>query len=1043
MGYRLGLDLGTNSIGWTALTIDPAKDGLDRFSLLDMGVRIFPDSREPAKGGRVGDSLAVARRIGRGMRRNRDRGKNRMTYMMRYLIDLGLMPSDKEVRRGLEALNPYQLRAEGLERPLSPFELGRALFQLGLRRGFKSNRKENKDATQETARTQQISALREALGNKTLGQFLWLRLQAGEPVRFKEGTDWFPDRTMYADEFNALKDAQLPHHQLSEEEWDRLRDNCILFQHPLRPVDRGRCTLRPEYRRAHRDTPIAQWFRIYQDVGNLRWIDEELQSHPLTPEQRDAIVQTLLTQKSVTWGGIRKLKAVDGKPLFHRDYRFNLESEQRKKLDGHKIAIWMKADERLQDLWETILPDTLDDIFEDLHGTLEDDKLIPHLIRKHKITQEQAEAFASLPLGSMTVNLSRQAMEELLPIMRDQGLEYFDAVTQLCDEQGNPLHHSALARVEKSEKLPYYGEILSQSVMGEDATKDPETDPEGHFGRIANPTVHVALNQLRVLVNSLIDRFGEAPAEIHVELSRDLKLGPKQRNEINKEIAKNTKRNEKLTVLWQDISKGRDATARDLKKVKLWEELSTDIMARRCVFTGKNIAGHHLVNGEVEIEHILPFSRTLDDTMANLTLSFKGANRVKGNNSPFEAFGDNRHPDFDWEGILDRASRLPKNKRWRFAEGAMEKWEGENDFIARQMTDNAYIARSARKYLNCLTDNVVPAPGRLTAMLRGKWHLNLGEDGRKSRADHRHHAIDAFVVALSDRSVLQRVSRLSARGADDRLHLDIPELPSQLRQEFKEKLDNVLISYKQDHGIQGRYFNETSYGVLPESQHREGYNLVTRKPIASLSPKELDAIRDPLIQANVKEHLYDLGWYDLSKADQVKKLPEYLSAFGKAHNIHRLRILVKNQSAIPIQSAPHKAYAPDSYVCCDIWVLPKGKKGKWKQGEETWQGVFWNYAECAKFSPGLPDQNVQKPHPAARFVMRIFKDDMVSYLEDGREHIMRVAGFSTTNNRLDLKPHNLADAPQKFFSINALGDKGLCQVFVSPDGRYLNKRRNP
>ncbi|WP_417832789.1 type II CRISPR RNA-guided endonuclease Cas9 [Terasakiella sp.] len=325
MGYRLGLDLGTNSIGWTVLTVDPVKEGLERFSLLDMGVRIFPDSREPAKGGRVGDSLAVARREGRGMRRNRDRGKNRMAYMMRYLVDLGLMPSDKEERHELENLNPYQLRAEGLERPLSPFELGRALFQLGLRRGFKSNRKESNEAKEETARAQQINTLREALGNKTLGQFLWQRLQAGESVRFKEGTDWFPDRAMYAEEFNVLKDRQLPHHQLSEEEWDRLRDNCILFQHPLRPVERGRCTLRPEYRRAHRDTPIAQWFRIYQDVGNLRWIDEELQSHPLTPEQRDAIVQTLLTQKTVTWGGIRKLKDADGKPLFHRDYRFNLE----------------------------------------------------------------------------------------------------------------------------------------------------------------------------------------------------------------------------------------------------------------------------------------------------------------------------------------------------------------------------------------------------------------------------------------------------------------------------------------------------------------------------------------------------------------------------------------------------------------------------------------------------------------------------------------------------------------------------------------------
>ena len=1037
MRYRLGLDLGTNSIGWTTLEIINDNKGLDRFLFRDMGVRIFPDGREPAKGGRVGDSLAVSRRVARGMRRNRDRSKNRMAYMISSLIELGLMPKDKAERKKLERLNPYQLRAEALVRPLTAYELGRALFHLGLRRGFKSNRKDTATDTESSERKKQISELRQVLENRTLGQFLWERLKDEKAVRFRENSEWFPERAMYAEEFDAIQEAQSPHHILTVDNWMHLKNNCVLFQHPLHPVERGRCTLYPEFHRAHRDTPIAQWFRIFQDITHLRWVDTQQNDHPLTEEQRNAIIQKLLVQKSgITWGAIRKLKNSRGTLLFPRDTRFNLESDNCKQLKPHKIAIWMQSNENLKELWNNLDATSLDDIFEKLHGSLDDEVLIASLVREHKISPEQAEALSALPIGSTTMNLSREVMEDLLPIMRDQGLEYYDAVTQLTDGEGTPLHHSQLENIEKREILPYYGELLSRSLLGGDPGIDPDNNPEGHFGRIANPTVHVALNQLRVVVNALIQRFGNPPEEIHVELSRDLKLGPKQRSEINREIAKNTRRNEKLREEWEKISNGRTATARDLRKLKLWEELGTDIMTRRCVFTGKNIAAHHLLNGDVEIEHILPFSRTLDDTNANTTLAFKGANLEKGNQTPFEAFGNNRRLNFNWDEILERASRLPKSKRWRFSENAMERWEGENDFIARQLTDNAYIARAARKYLSCLTDHIVPAPGKLTALIRGKWKLNFGDNQTKSRDDHRHHAVDSFVIALSDRSLLNKISKMSARGTDSKLYVYIPELPEQLKTDFRAKFHNLLASYKQDHGVQGQYFNETAYGILTNPTP-DGYNLAVRKPLINLSPNELDAIQSNKTRTMIFRYLENHGWSTFTKDQQNKKLPELLTSFGREKNVRRVRILVKNQSVIQIKSAPHKAYAPDSFVCCDIWSFPKGKPGNWHKDKQIWRGEFWNYAECAK---GVPEKNLKKPHPAARYRMRLFKDDLVSFLENGEEKVMRVAGFSTTNNKLDLKPNCIADAPRQYISINQLGEKQLRQVFISPDGRYLNRR---
>ena len=85
--YRLGLDLGTNSVGWAALALDQNNEPL---KIIDSGVRIFSDGREP----KTGEPLAIARRIARGMRRRRDRFLSRKKTLMNYLIQINLIESN-------------------------------------------------------------------------------------------------------------------------------------------------------------------------------------------------------------------------------------------------------------------------------------------------------------------------------------------------------------------------------------------------------------------------------------------------------------------------------------------------------------------------------------------------------------------------------------------------------------------------------------------------------------------------------------------------------------------------------------------------------------------------------------------------------------------------------------------------------------------------------------------------------------------------------------------------------------------------------------
>lgn len=135
MKYRLGLDLGTNSIGWSVFSLDEENDVLE---LVDMGVRIFSDGRDPQSK----EPLAVARRTARGQRKLIYRRKIRRKQTFRLLQAQGLFPAAKEECLKLKLLNPYELRITALDKKLEPYELGRALFNLAVRRGFKSNRKD-------------------------------------------------------------------------------------------------------------------------------------------------------------------------------------------------------------------------------------------------------------------------------------------------------------------------------------------------------------------------------------------------------------------------------------------------------------------------------------------------------------------------------------------------------------------------------------------------------------------------------------------------------------------------------------------------------------------------------------------------------------------------------------------------------------------------------------------------------------------------------------------------------------------------------------
>ncbi|GAB4127638.1 MAG: hypothetical protein Kow00104_12900 [Rhodothalassiaceae bacterium] len=984
MTYRLGIDLGTNSLGWCLL----ARDADGRPSgIIDAGVRIYSDGRKP----KDEQSLAVARRMARSMRRRRDRYLRRRRNLLRALIAAGLMPADPKASKALESLDPFALRARGLDEKLSPHEFGRALFHLSQRRGFKSNRltdgAEEDESGKVKAGVARLEAMIEEKGARTLGEYYHLmrseaadashvpsiraRLRKLAPDDKQPSYPFYPSRDLVAAEFEALWQAQAKSHPglLTPELHDRLH-HIIFYQRPLKKPVVGRCLYNPQEERLPRAHPLFQRFRILQELNNLRIIDR-LDSRPLRREERDRLFEELLRSNDMKWTQMRKLL---GLPV---RMHFNFEGENRKGLDGDLTAYRIEQDRKSKGVvrpgmgkrWRALDDSRKAELVRHLLDAAEPDELIAWLMAEHDLPEDVARALSDVQLPDGHSTLGETAMRAITEEMEENYLRYDEAVVA-----AGYCHHSDRGcKGELLSELPYYAEILTSDVIP--GNGDPEDgNIESRLGRLTNPTVHIGLNQIRRLVNLLIARHGR-PAMIVVELGRELKQNKKDREAAQKAQRENAARNDRARALFAEV--GAYDTGENRMRYRLWKE-----QGEVCPYTGEVISARALFSAEYEIDHILPFSRTLDNSAANKVIARAEANREKRDRSPYEAWG---HLPI-WETIEAEARKLPKGKRWRFAANAMHRFEKEErDFLDRQLTETRYLGRLAHDYLKAVCPQVWVTTGQLTALVRGKLGLNdllaghnlpeVEGGASKNREDHRHHAIDAFVVGLMDRGFLNRAARDSGRyeREEARERIIVPEPFPLYREHLRAVLERLVVSHRPDHGTAGQMHNDTAYGLVREDKGGK-WLVVTRKPIDSFEKAaNLDKIRDDRIRNDLLERTFGLSGKDF-------KLE--IERYARETGTRRLRI-VEPLSVIIMkdrEGRPYKAYKGDANHRIEIWRLPDGK----------WTSVIVSMFEAN----AMKDKGATRPHPAAKLVMRLHKNDMIAIEENGARRMLRVVQVS-------------------------------------------------
>ncbi len=1083
--YRLGLDMGSNSIGWWVIWLR-WNEQLKRYEPDAQGpggVRIFPDGRDPQSK----TSNAVGRRVARSARKRRDRFLQRQGDLINALVRYGLFPEDVAARKALETVDPYQLRRDALTGALPAHHVGRALFHLNQRRGFSSNRKaeRGKDSekgaikqAEEQLETQMGEAKAPTMGAyfadrhlpkplvdrqeairtelKKLGKDhltgnarkkAWAKARKklfgdavlgpeaapegvrarAEMVGAKATYEFYPTRQLVEKEFTAIWTAQAPHHPAMTEAARAHIHHVIFHQRPLKDPIVGKCTLDPAKTSIDKDPdgyrtpwshPLAQRFRIFQEARNLEVREAGQGSRRLTKDESDYIARALLAQKALAFDKMRSDLNLSS------EARFNLESEKRKGLDGDQTAARLSDKKAFGKAWRGFPQEKQAEIIGRLLDTEDDSEIVGWLMAECGLDEAAATRVANMPLPDGHCRFGLRALRKIMPVLEGNfsddgvsGIRLYDAA-KLAD----PMYDVAKAPTgEILDYLPYYGDWLQDDVVGSAHVTDKK---EKRFGQYPNPTVHIGLGQLRRVVNELIREYG-APAEIVIEFTRELKLSEQEKAEKQREQAGNQRRNEERKAKIREVFGDEyDPTPTDLLKMRLWEELAPgDGLDRKCPYTGHSISVRRLLSAEVDIDHILPFQMTLDDSAANKTVCLRDANRYKRKRTPFEAFG-NSPSGYNWDDISARAALLPRNKRWRFDKDAREQFEAKGGFLARQLNETGWLARIAKKYLMAVTDpNAIwVVPGRLTSMIRGKWGLNallpdhnyagvrdrdesftastndLEFSGVKNRADHRHHAIDGFVAAMTDRSLLWKMA--SAYDVDrDKIEIPTPWDKDKLRSDLKAALDAMVVSHKPDHGVQGKLHEDTAYGVLkvPETVEDKGKaverHFVRRKLIEGLTPKEVVNIRDPKLRKDV------LDFIVAKKADGVDPKTALLAFRDQANGPHtrlglrRVRVLVAEDPAYTVGIASrrdgsvYKAYAAGENLYVDIIEDARGR---------------WVGRAVTRFQANQPGSI--PPAPEGRPVMRLFKGDLLAVDHRGVRTVVVVRQLR--QSLTFLAPHN-------------------------------------
>lgn len=754
MEYRIGLDIGIGTIGWAVVS---AKDDTHEARIEDFGTRIF-DSGENEKSRA---SNCQGRRGFRGVRRLERRRNHRKELLFSHfqnngLIDACFFDETADIQNG----DVYRLKVRGLEEKLSPAELYKCLVHSCNHRGYRDFYEKDEDDLDDEASVNadaanKLEASFRASGLRTISEYLLAEYCEGEYVKLRNREDGIQPYTLIRrglmqEEAELILKSQQRFHPALTDEVVR-KTIVIIFRQrdfedgPGDPNDPdrkyfgfletlGKCTFYRDEVRGFRGTVLADVYAVTNTLSQYRFVNTKTGEYLLTPEIAKELVDTLLTKANLTMTDVKSILKRHG---------FKLLKGERSddKALGKAVKFLKLAKTALKDQWESYFT-------EEQFDPARPSKLhrIGELICKFQTPsrREKEMKAAGIP-------------DELIRAFAGKKISGTSAVSYryMCDAIHAFLNGEIYGNFQ-AQTIAAQAEMQTERAMklAPSCIDDPDMK--------SNRVVFKAINECRKIVNAIIDRYG-SPTDIVIEVASELGKSFDSRTEMMQDQRKREKANDTVRKTIAQII-GVDET-----------EITGDMMDRYrlfheqggvCVYSGEPLGALADVirNGDkqYEVDHIVPFSLILDNSLHNKALVFVDENQAKKQRTPLMYMDTVKAKAFSAR-VRQMYSRkdgpISKRKLDYYlladlyspeARELMDGWKSRNINDTRYITK--YIAGILSRYLlfagNPQKRHVHTVKGAVTQRFRREWlrTLTWGEE-QKCRDNYLNHAIDALICA--------------------------------------------------------------------------------------------------------------------------------------------------------------------------------------------------------------------------------------------------------------------------------------------------------
>ena len=718
LNYRIGLDIGIASVGWAVLENNSHDEP---FRIIDMGVRIFDTAEQP----KTGASLAAPRREARSARRRLRRRGHRLERIKKLFQAEGLIDIEEFEARYKRAGLPdvYRLRYEGLDRKLNNDELAQVLLHIAKHRGFKSTSKAEDGADSDTGEVKKSISANKALmsekGYRTVGEMIYL------DENFRTECPWTEEgyiltprnksgdykhtvlRDMLADEVRSLFDAQRSMGNMNaSEELENAYLDIMLGQRsfdmgPGSPSkyamegfeDRvGLCTFEGKNgeKRAPKAAYTSELFVALEKINHTKIVSNDGSTRFFTQDERDTIISLIHRQQSVKYITVRKaIGLAEGERFYNLNYSQKAGSKKSaEETDFVKLENYHKIRKALNDdMVSDHLGQEKIQLYDSIAAILtlfkNDDSRISRL-EKLSIAPECYDALLEMSPNKFH-NLSLKAMGKIIPFLL-KGNTY-DKACVLAGYDFKAENNS-----EKS--------VLLKGRNITDIVND-----------ITNPVVRRSVSQTIKVINAIILEYG-SPQAVNIELAREMSKNFDERRKLKSDMESREKENDKFLKRVRELKS--NPTGQDIVKYRLWEE-----QGGICLYSGEKIDINDLFSqgGGYDVDHILPYSITFDDSYRNKVLVKASENRQKGNRTPYEYIMSDKGADTwnRYEALIKNTVKDYKKQLKLLKKHITEDEKAE--FKERNLTDTKYITRII---YNMIRQNLVLKP-----------YLNLERERKK------------------------------------------------------------------------------------------------------------------------------------------------------------------------------------------------------------------------------------------------------------------------------------------------------------------------